>query len=617
MRHNLMLLLPFFYFLFVVGCNQVSGINDLTFAGTDSNYQDTDSQIGTTSDSHTDSSSDTFANLNSSSDSDSCNGCWIEDICYTVGQAKPGNICQKCNPQFSTNGWSDNDGVACDDKVFCNGADTCGGGSCSINTGSPCNAARTCMEIDESCICEPRWPGDDCSGCLFFVNGDSGDDAGSGSTAGMSWDLAYATVQKAIDEAVAEDCEIWVAATQTAYVENVVLKGGMALYGGFVGDEIHRNDRDWMQHETTINGNASDSVVTCLAVNNCGSNAIVDGFTISNGNAADGGGMYIASASPTVSNCIFQFNSAVSKGGGMYNKSSDTAVTNCIFNSNSAQYGAGMSNDTGSSPVVSDCSFSDNSTASTSGGKGGGIYNATNANSKVRNCTFEDNYASAGGGIYNWDANPIITNCVFSQNASSGVQNLESSSPVVTNCIFSGNSSQNGGAVHNTNSSAVLTNCLFLNNTASGNGGAIYNWSSTSSITNSTLTGNSAESGGGIFNYNLAAQSVINNCILWNNSATTDSEIADWNNAVSIVKFSDVQGGFTGTENIDSDPLFASGSHRLTTNSPCIDKGNTNALPLDVADLDVDSDVLEKIPYDLDNMSREKGGFVDMGSYEF
>ncbi|MHC4537653.1 MAG: hypothetical protein ACYS6K_27280, partial [Planctomycetota bacterium] len=69
---------------------------------------------------------------------------------------------------------------------------------------------------------------------------------------------------------------------------------------------------------TTINAvGLNSSVVTCE--NGEGAITILEGFTITSGNADYGGGMYNDNASPTVTNCTFSGNYAGYLGGGMYN----------------------------------------------------------------------------------------------------------------------------------------------------------------------------------------------------------------------------------------------------------------------------------------------------------
>jgi len=107
-----------------------------------------------------------------------------------------------------------------------------------------------------------------------------------------------------------------------------------------------------------------------------------------------------------------------------------------------------------------------------------------------------------------------------------------------------------------------------------------------------TISGNSADlSGGGIYSWDNSHPILINS-ILWNDSP---QEIYIFSGSITVT-YSDIEGGFTGTCNIDEDPLFVdpgSGDYHLTENSPCIDAGNP------VSPLDPD------------------GTIADMGAYYF
>ncbi len=111
-------------------------------------------------------------------------------------------------------------------------------------------------------------------------------------------------------------------------------------------------------------------------VNNEGADTILQGFTITGGDADSiyphnlGGGMRNTSSSPTISDCVFSGNTADSFGGGMHNLNSNQVVANCMFSGNTASGGGGMSNNS-NSLTITNCTFISN-TASDFGG--GGIF---------------------------------------------------------------------------------------------------------------------------------------------------------------------------------------------------------------------------------------------------
>ena len=47
------------------------------------------------------------------------------------------------------------DGKACDDGLFCNGADTCLNGTCSAHANYPCTSSQTCDEAKDACVPKP------------------------------------------------------------------------------------------------------------------------------------------------------------------------------------------------------------------------------------------------------------------------------------------------------------------------------------------------------------------------------------------------------------------------------------------------------------------------------
>ncbi len=87
-----------------------------------------------------------------------CRDCKIDGWCYVDFQHNPLNPCQVCDVSQNQTGWSDSEGAACDDGVFCNGADYCAAGECTVHEGNPCpddgalcNGAESCNEERGRC----------------------------------------------------------------------------------------------------------------------------------------------------------------------------------------------------------------------------------------------------------------------------------------------------------------------------------------------------------------------------------------------------------------------------------------------------------------------------------
>jgi hypothetical protein len=179
---------------------------------------------------------------------------------------------------------------------------------------------------------------------------------------------------------------------------------------------------------TSTNGPAA---VRCAWLTN---NATLSGFTFRGGAtqaaAAEGGGVYGASVSATVYNCVLATNYASYSGGGAY----QAAIHNSILLGNEA---------------VGSRSFG--------GGLGGGA-----AKCNLRNCFIISNSAnlSTGGGVDTCN----LTNCSLTQN-SSYLNGGAANSGSLLNCTVTENTSGHytsgyGAAVYG----AVLTNCIVWGN---------------------------------------------------------------------------------------------------------------------------------------------------------
>ena len=160
----------------------------------------------------------------------------------------------------------------------------------------------------------------------------------------------------------------------------------------------------------------------------------------------------------------------------------------------------------------------------------------------------------------------------------------EWASPTIINNIFRDNdTSGDGGAIACYDSYPLIKNNLFIGNSAY-RGGAIYCYFVAPTLINNTIVGNSAVSeGGGIFVDNCILDVDIVNTILWGNTAPSGAQIGEDGGPFVDITYSDIQGGFSGTGNIDADPIFVSGplggyylsqiAAGQASNSPCVDAG--------------------------------------------
>lgn len=498
------------------------------------------------------------------------------------------------------------------------------------------------------------------SSCILHV-ARSGKDGNSGS----SWASALENVQPAITlaanrvgDGTCPDIEIWVArgSYKPTYLVNSAdprsatfqLTNRVALFGGFIGIESERAARDF-DNVTILTGDIGiidDPVDNSYHVVTGASGSILDGFTVTggnaNGNSGDnegggmfndgastivancrfvdntamdfGAGMYNSKGSPTITNCTFLGNAALGtfngNGGGMYNLEASPTVTGCTFLNNQATHDGGGLANSYSSPTVEDCTFSENFAAF-----GGGIYNYPNSLSVI-NCSFSANSATYGGGMYNQSASPQVTGCDFVGNSATnggGIFN-GAASPSIVNCTFEGNAAEFGGGVDNgSQSSPVVTNCTFTGNASSGNGAALYNGQNSSPVmTNCTFAGNSSHGNGGAMYNDRGCQPSVVNCIFfWDLSGATPTEIFSVDaESNPNVTYSVVAGGYPGTGNLDVDPLL-NPDLTLRLGSPAIDAGRCGS---DVPT----TDILRLPRWDIAGIANPKGGRgADIGAYEF
>ncbi len=439
-----------------------------------------------------------------------------------------------------------------------------------------------------------------------------------GANNGSTWTDAYSDLQSALAAATAGS-QVWVAAgsykpagpggSRSATFQ---LTDCVSMYGGFVGTETMLSQRTTNADGTMVNqsilsgdlngndgpnfannGENSYHVVTASGTN---LGAVLDGFTISGGNTSgapdlNGGGLYINNGNPSIRNCVFSGNISSSNGGaGVMDNTSSPSFTNCVVTGNTALNGGGLygTNNGTNSPHFTNCKLTGNSATGGGGnGNGGGLVLGTGS-AAMTGCTIQGNSAANqgggiycvnntasigtstfsantsvnhGGGIYVGSANPSVSGCLFVANSSAlggAVRCTSSSTGSFVGCRFAGNSASNSGGANynNSTSSPSFVNCLFVGNVAGGGSVSDNDNSSMPSFLDCTLSGNSAAVSRAAIQSDTGSSLTVRNSVLWND---TPAEIALFGGTISV-SYTDVQGSYTGTGNINSNPLFIGGA---------------------------------------------------------
>jgi len=280
----------------------------------------------------------------------------------------------------------------------------------------------------------------------WFVDANHGDDAQDG----LSWTSATRTIQAALDMA-SDWYTVWV--TNGTYFPTTEL---------FVTQRITIVSANGPQ-VTMVNGGGSNR---CFNLNSAA--CTISGFTITNGYAVDGGGIYCGDSTPFITNCIITGNSASDNGGGIY----EGTLSHCTVAGNAASFGGGIHAGT-----ANNCSFSSNSASF-----GGGMHEGT-----ANYCSFSSNAAFEGGGMFQSTAN---------------------------SCIFVGNTANKGGGMCD----STANNCTLFDNSAS-EGGGIYEGIANNSIAwynEATASGNDVSGTAAFYTCSPDLSNGVNGCITSN-----------------------------------------------------------------------------------------------------
>lgn len=264
----------------------------------------------------------------------------------------------------------------------------------------------------------------------WYVDDDNCPGPGSGSQGDP-----FCSIQAGIDAAVDGDT---VEVAPGAYVENISFDGKGIAVVGRDGPAV-----------TTIDGGQADSVVSFTGTETADS--VLEGFTISNGQAQMGGGIHFAAfgdASPTLRNLVVTGNTAET-GAGLLIWGSPELI-DVEVSDNHANFSAGGMY-VYRSPTLRRVTVSGN----TSGlGSGGGIVLDGFGNAKLVTVIVRDNQTEGccGGGIQVSNSTPTLKNVTVVGNATGSYVNAFGGGIYVEgdaglslrNCILWGNQSTNG-----------------------------------------------------------------------------------------------------------------------------------------------------------------------------
>jgi hypothetical protein len=211
-----------------------------------------------------------------------------------------------------------------------------------------------------------------------------------------------------------------------------------------------------------------------------------------------------------------------------------------------------------------------------------------NANSVLAGFTV----TGGSAGIYCSAASPAVTFCNIVGNIGAGVELHNGSNPAITHCDIVSNTGSGLAMVDIIGARTALfnkpaiTNCIIAENYQHGISGG------SPTITNGTIVANGKSGVSSSF-------PVISNSIIYYNALNSDLVQIE-NYIAATITYTDVQGGWPGQGNIDTDPLFAdpdnsdyhlksqAGRWDLTSQgwiaddvtSPCIDAGDPDT-PID------------------------------------
>ncbi len=354
----------------------------------------------------------------------------------------------------------------------------------------------------------------------------------------------HATIQEAIDAAVPGDTVLVKPGT---YHENIDFTGKAVTVESEQGPAV-----------TIIDGNQADTVVTFA--NAEGEDSVLQGFTVTNGRAVNGGGFRCGQdTAPTISGNVITANTVERDGAAIFcNASSAVIVDNTITaNASDLTWAGAIAGYDFSSPTISGNTISNNPvsgieshnnwwppypvpivtitdnviTGNTCVWHGAGIH-LFNARGYIENNIISDNAAgNNGGGIYLWqNKSSVLHNTITNNTAghSGGGICCFKGQPILSGNVISGNSSvkKGGGISCRDENYGFIHDNTITENTTAGNGGGIQCGRSGPWILSNRISENEAEGFGGGIHLYYSSPGIADNLITRNASGDTGGGIS-------------------------------------------------------------------------------------------
>ena len=340
------------------------------------------------------------------------------------------------------------------------------------------------------------------------------------------------TIQRAIDAAV--DGETVCVAPGT-YREILEISGKDVGVLGVAGSE-----------ETILDAESAGTVVQFVAAD--GPAASLQGFTLRNGDARFGGGLFVEQATPILADLQVVDNHGYEFGGGLYATGGAPSLTDVTFSGNHADDAGGGVYLSESSPTLTDVVIRENS------GDDCGALRAVHSAPVLTRVEISDNRTDDRGTVCWEDSPATLTDVLVSANQAyegagmkvdgsvgltmngvaivdnaateyGGGLFLDDTSLVLTNLRVERNTAEFGGGIYvyrvHAAPGVTLGNVRLIDNAATRLGGGLFvSQSSSTRLENAVLSGNEADEGGGFYLEGDASLIVVNS-VLCANSASS------------------------------------------------------------------------------------------------